>query len=172
MEKFFIDNFWDVVRNHYADFKGRTARKQFWFFTLIVIIGSLLLSAFAAFVSFAISANIGLIINVIYWIISLALLVPEIAIATRRLHDTDRRGWWQLIAYIPAIFLFLISISLVGIYAAQQYGLEGIDLNTQAIRYMSYALGFFGVLSLIGSITFIVFLALKGKEVTRWDGQK
>ncbi|MDR0822992.1 MAG: DUF805 domain-containing protein [Endomicrobium sp.] len=170
MEKFLLDNFWIVVSKHYADFNGKAARKQFWFFVLIVVVGSFLLSAFAAFVSFAVNANIGLILNVIYWVISLALIIPEIAIATRRLHDTDRRGWWQLIAYIPGLFLGVFSLALVGIYAAKTIQrFEEIDLNVPVVIYMSYGLGFLAVLTLIGSIVLIVLLALKGKDRTRWD---
>ncbi|WP_333607559.1 DUF805 domain-containing protein [Arsukibacterium sp.] len=46
-------------------------------------------------------------------IFSLALLVPSIAIAARRLHDTGRSGWWQLIALIPLIGAIVLIVFLV-----------------------------------------------------------
>ena len=43
---------------------------------------------------------------------SLATLVPSIAAATRRLHDTNRSGWWQLIALVPVVGLIVLIVFL------------------------------------------------------------
>lgn len=43
----------------------------------------------------------------------LALLIPSISIATRRLHDTGRSGWWQLIALLPIIGIIILIVFLV-----------------------------------------------------------
>jgi uncharacterized membrane protein YhaH (DUF805 family) len=45
-------------------------------------------------------------------VFSLALAVPSIAVATRRLHDTGRSGWWQLLALIPLVGLIVLIVFL------------------------------------------------------------
>ncbi|GAC19978.1 inner membrane protein yhaH [Paraglaciecola arctica BSs20135] len=52
-------------------------------------------------------------LNIISMIFGLALLVPSISIAARRLHDTGRTGWWQLIALIPLIGIIILIVFLV-----------------------------------------------------------
>ena len=45
---------------------------------------------------------------------SLAVLIPSLAVAARRLHDTDRSGWWQLIALVPLIGFIILLVFLCG----------------------------------------------------------
>lgn len=83
-----IDWFVKCIKN-YVTFEGRARRKEYWFF-ILVNIG-------IAFIAGVIDAVIGsgqLFGN----IVSLALFLPGIAVACRRLHDTGRSGWWQLIS--------------------------------------------------------------------------
>ncbi|GGE73695.1 DUF805 domain-containing protein [Shewanella carassii] len=77
----------------YADFTGRARRTEYWMFTLFYIIFSLVVSA----IDYALGTTV---LGLIY---SLGLLLPSIAVAARRLHDTDRSGWWQLLAFIPIV---------------------------------------------------------------------
>ncbi|MBS1170992.1 MAG: Integral rane protein [Burkholderiaceae bacterium] len=72
----------------YANFKGRASRSEYWWFALFIFLVGLILSI--------INRNIA---NVFY----LGTLLPSIAVATRRLHDTNRSGWLQLIVLIPVI---------------------------------------------------------------------
>ncbi len=72
----------------YADFKGRAGRPEFWWFILATIVGSLVLSMVSVLLS-----------NVF----SLALLVPTLAVGARRLHDTGKSGWWQLVLLVPLV---------------------------------------------------------------------
>ena len=77
----------------YADFNGRASRSEFWWWVLFVFLAS----AAASIVSPMVSG-----------LFSLAVLLPNIAVGARRLHDTDRSGWLQLIALIPLIGWLLL----------------------------------------------------------------
>ncbi|WP_351010611.1 DUF805 domain-containing protein [Shewanella sp. S1-58-MNA-CIBAN-0166] len=58
-------------------------------------------------------------------IVSLALLVPSLSIAARRLHDTGRSGWWQLILLIPIIGLIVLIVFL----AQDSHDVNDYDVN-------------------------------------------
>ena len=90
--------FLDVIKNHYLDFKGRANRKQFWLFILWVFIISCLLSFLGNMDNI-----IGTAFTVLYVLFALAVLLPNIAIQVRRLHDTGRSGWWWFIGFVPFI---------------------------------------------------------------------
>ena len=70
----------------YADFDGRATRTEYWWFFLAVLLGSAVTSLIALRV---------------YALFSLVTLLPMIAVGARRLHDTNRSGWWQLLALVP-----------------------------------------------------------------------
>jgi len=77
----------------YADFEGRATRTQYWMFYLLFLIFYVVL--------LVVDAALGTV--VLSSIYVLALLVPNFSIAARRLHDTTRSGWWQLLVLIPLI---------------------------------------------------------------------
>jgi len=116
----------------YAQFSGRSRRKEFWMWVLFVIVVSIVLSfvdkalglggaaqygarelngEFASGFSYGAALRGGLLTN----IFALAILVPNIAVAVRRLHDIDRSGWWILLPLAPYVlgFLFLFMQSFV-----------------------------------------------------------
>ncbi|MFY9329251.1 MAG: DUF805 domain-containing protein [Georgfuchsia sp.] len=72
----------------YADFDGRASRAEFWWFFLFTFLAS----AAAGIVSQTLSA-----------LFSLGVLLPSLAVGARRLHDTDRSGWFLLLWLIPLI---------------------------------------------------------------------
>lgn len=93
-------NFQESVKlclTKYADFGGRAGRSEYWWFFLFIILVSLGLSMFS---------------NALSGLFSLATLLPSIAAATRRLHDTNRSGWWQLIVLVPVIGLIVLIVFL------------------------------------------------------------
>lgn len=77
----------------WSDFSGKPGLAEFWWFFL----ASIILSCVFGF------------IPVIGWILSIALIVPSLAVGARRLHDTGRSGWLQLLLLIPIIgFIILV----------------------------------------------------------------
>lgn len=99
----------------YADFTGRARRKEFWMFILVYFILSIVVGVLDAMLGMGFLAII----------FSLGLLIPNISITARRLHDTGRSGWWQLIALIPLIgFIILIVFLVQDSHDANDYGIN------------------------------------------------
>ena len=84
----------------YAVFSGRSRRKEYWYFVLLVVIISIALSLIDSLIgAYDRSSGAGLLST----IFSLAILIPSIAMSIRRLHDIHRTGWWVLISLVPLI---------------------------------------------------------------------
>ncbi len=91
----------------YATFDGTASVSEFWWFFLFQVLVSL------------VSQMLGYTISTI---ISLAMLLPALAVGCRRLHDTDRSGWWQLLALIPVIGWIVLVVFWVQDGKANRYG--------------------------------------------------
>lgn len=87
--------------SNYATFRGRSSRSAFWWFYLF----NFLVSLGAAIIGSLVSETAG---EVLHLLVTLVFLVPNIAIAARRLHDIGRSGWWQLLAVTLIGLLVLI----------------------------------------------------------------
>jgi uncharacterized membrane protein YhaH (DUF805 family) len=81
----------------YATFSGRARRAEYWWFTLFSLLA--VLAAVALDVALGISEEY----NVLSTLVVLALILPGISVAVRRLHDTGRSGGWYFISFIPII---------------------------------------------------------------------
>ncbi|MDF2998536.1 MAG: hypothetical protein K0R27_4173 [Xanthobacteraceae bacterium] len=90
----------------YAGFAGRAARSEFWFWVLFTVLVSIATNMLDVVLF---GYEIALQIGPLNALTSLALLVPSIAIGTRRLHDIDRTGWWQLLM-LTGIGLILLVV--------------------------------------------------------------
>lgn len=106
-------NWYLGVLKKYTEFGGRARRKEYWFFVLFNMIVAIVLGvidgALGLYMIEQEEAQVGLLGG----IYSFAVLLPSLAVSVRRLHDTDRSGWWILIALIPVIGAIVLIIFMV-----------------------------------------------------------
>jgi len=84
----------------YTVFTGRSRRKEYWFFVLFNILVSMAFAVVDYFTG-TYSASYGM--GLLGGLYALGVFLPAIAVTIRRLHDTDRSGWWILIVLVPII---------------------------------------------------------------------
>ena len=114
-------SFIDAVRTcfrKYADFTGRAQRSEFWWWYLFTVLGTVLFTSLNSEVADAILWA---------WLLlawNLALLLPSLAVAVRRLHDTGASGWLLLVGLIPLLgaLILIVSWALPGQPGSNKYG--------------------------------------------------
>ena len=114
-------NWYIEVLKKYAVFSGRARRKEYWFFVLFNVIIIVVLTVIdAATGTYDETVGAG-ILSGIYL---LAIFIPSLAVAVRRLHDTGRSGWWNLIILIPliGIIVLIVFLCLDGNPEENEYG--------------------------------------------------
>jgi uncharacterized membrane protein YhaH (DUF805 family) len=77
----------------YAKFDGRAPRSEYWWFMLFI---------------FLVSCAAASINDTVYGVVAFGLLLPHLAVASRRLHDLDKSAWWLLLGLVPIANLVLI----------------------------------------------------------------
>ena len=118
----------------YADFRGRSRRKEYWRFVLFLIILYLMvavmlgLSIVAALSGGVSAGGLGggaMIVALLFGLFLLAILIPSLAVGVRRLHDIDRTGWWiavptalSLLSYLPLATGLVLTLSLLSLVAS------------------------------------------------------
>src|SRR3569833_2067997 len=90
-----INWFMKVVTQHYFDFNGRARRAEFWWFILVYIIIEIILSVIG---------NVAHLGQILVSIFQLALLLPSLGVGVRRMHDSNRSGWWILLPIVNIVF--------------------------------------------------------------------
>ncbi len=98
------------VLKKYAVFGGRARRREYWYFVLFNLIISIVLTGIDGMTG-SLSAQTGL--GLLSGIYSLAILIPSIAVSVRRLHDTDRSGWWLFIVLVPLVGAIILLVFAV-----------------------------------------------------------
>lgn len=104
-------SFGEAVRtcfSKFVDFTGRAPRSEFWWFVLFALIGG--------FITGLLDAILGL--SFLNGLFSLALLLPNLSVTARRLHDRDRSGWWMLAPYGALALAGIMAGIGAGILAA------------------------------------------------------
>jgi uncharacterized membrane protein YhaH (DUF805 family) len=109
-----------MVWQKYAQFDGRSRRKEYWMFTLINML------IYVVIFAFTFGAR-GSLLTIAFWIFcflyGIAAIIPSLAVSVRRLHDTGRSGWWLLISLIPfGGFVLLVFYVLDGTPGPNEYG--------------------------------------------------
>lgn len=106
----------------YAQFSGRSRRKEYWMFVLLMLIIYIVamfldsLLGFGSTTRYADVTDVGASAGfystggIITLIAALALFIPSLAVAIRRLHDTDRSGWWILIGLVPLVGAIVLIV--------------------------------------------------------------
>lgn len=132
----------------YAQFHGRAPRAEYWWFYL----GTTIVGVILAALDRLLGTNGGLAD-----IVNLALLLPWVAVTVRRLHDTDRSGWWLvgLAGAVFAVFGLFVALGLLGT-AMSGGGSSGAAAFTSGILAILIVLG--------AVITFLAFMVLPGTE--------
>jgi uncharacterized membrane protein YhaH (DUF805 family) len=114
-------NFTQAIKSglsKYVDFSSRAARSEYWFFTLFTVL-----------VSLATSLVDNVVLSgtpILNGIATLALLLPGIAVSVRRLHDTDRSGWWMLLIFIPLVgaIVLIVWFCMRGTIGQNRFGAD------------------------------------------------
>ena len=122
-----------VVRDNYANFSGRARRQEYWMFLLFNIIFLFLFAFVGALLGGIFDApEFGM---ALYFLYALAVLIPGLAVAVRRLHDIGKSGAWYFICFVPFIggIWLLILLCTEGERVENQYGVD--PKNDDLIRY-------------------------------------
>ena len=116
-------NWYLKVLKNYAGFSGRARRKEYWMFVLFNMIFAVLAAIVDNVVGTAIS---GLFYGLFYCVYTLAVLIPSLAVAVRRLHDVGKSGWFMFIIFIPIIgaIWLLVLVCTDGNPGKNVYGLN------------------------------------------------
>ena len=112
-------NFGEAIKSgfdNYVTFSGRAARSEYWYWILF--------SALANLVGGIVDGALGTT-GLIDIVISLALLLPGVAVSVRRLHDLDRTGWWVLLAFTGiGIILLIVWYCMKGTTGSNRFGAD------------------------------------------------
>ena len=126
----------------YVDFTGRAPRAEYWWYVLAIIV----LSIVARIIDNILGMNVVGTYGPLSLIVMLGLLVPNLAVSVRRLHDTNRSGWWILLPIIPYCAAFLFGgAAMMGAASGSSAG-------------MMAGAGLAGIFLLIGFVCAIVLL--------------
>ena len=157
-------NFGEAIKSvfsKYATFSGRARRSEFWYFFLF---------------NFLVSFVLGLIpfLSVVSGLWALAVLIPNLAVAVRRLHDIGKSGWTYLYFLIPSFifigYMFYFIINFAFPYINAGYNVDA-DFITDLLANNSKSLAIIGALMLISFVVGIIFLVWMAKDSEPGENQ-
>jgi uncharacterized membrane protein YhaH (DUF805 family) len=134
----------------YADFTGRAPRAEFWWYILAVVILSIVARIIDSLIGMKLVGPYG----PLSLIVIVGLLVPNIAVGVRRLHDTNRTGWWILLPIVPYLLAFVLG-------GAAMLGGAATGSGVGAMAGAGIA-GIFLLIGFVCAIVVLVFYCLAG----------
>ena len=105
------DNFINIIKNRYFCFEGVAKRSEYWQYVLAIFVCSIVLSIISTILGII---GLGVVGGILQGLFNLAILCPSLGVAARRLHDTGKSGWLQLIAIIPVIGWLVVLALMLG----------------------------------------------------------
>jgi uncharacterized membrane protein YhaH (DUF805 family) len=134
------ENEYISVLKKYAVFSGRASRREYWMFvlynTLVAFVFGLVVGVLATATK---NDNLSALSN----LYSIAVFIPSIALTTRRMHDTGKSGWFQIIPFYGFILTFIAGDKMDNKYGPDPYGhgmgaapAQGMPMNGQAPQPM------------------------------------
>lgn len=117
----------NALKNKYATFSGRATRSEYWYFVLF----NFLISIAVGIVSGIFGKEVNDLVSGLY---SLAMLVPSLAVSSRRLHDTGRSAWWLLLGLVPVVGWIVLLVFFVTDTTSgdNKYGSNSKGMNAAA----------------------------------------
>ena len=111
----------------YAEFSGRSRRKEFWMFMLFEVVGYIVLGIIEGILG--LNSLLGGLYGPLSALFALAMFIHGLAVEDRRLHDTARSGWWILIGIVPLIgaIVLLVFLCSNGTSGENRYGSDPKD---------------------------------------------
>ena len=133
------------VVDKYADFNGRAPRAEYWWYVLALVVAFIVVGIIESILGIRhmIAYSYGPL-SAILWV---ATIVPSLAVGARRLHDTNRSGWWLLLPLVPYCLAIVVGGAAMVAGAAAGGGLG-----------MMAGAGIAGIFALIGLICALVLL--------------
>jgi uncharacterized membrane protein YhaH (DUF805 family) len=128
----------------YAEFSGRASRPEYWWFVLALVVAYLVISTVENILGLDHMAGPYGILSLL---LMLGTLVPSLAVGVRRLHDTNRSGWWMLIAVVP--YGLMVVAGLMALAGAGALGLLAM-------------MGLIGIVAMVGAVVLLIFMILPG----------
>ena len=117
-----LQHFKTAMTSKYADFRTRSTRSEYWYFTLAYVILSIIIfiplmgmGASAAFGSGSSGGGLGImgtVFTVLWVVLILAMFIPSLSVMVRRLHDIGKSGWWYFIGFIPLVGPIILIVFL------------------------------------------------------------
>ena len=112
-----------ICLRKYDVFSGRAPRAEYWWF---ILFSTLLQVVLTIVTGVAVGFGPSVTGGAVRAVAGLLLLLPGIAVTTRRLHDTDRSGWWQCIGFVPLVgsIILLVWLCSRGTHGSNRFGPE------------------------------------------------
>lgn len=167
-----------VIRffQNYAKFSGRASRSEFWWVVLATVIASTIFVMLSA----GFPGIMGNVFAILFIVFELSIIVPSLALMTRRAHDSNMSGWWVFGYYAANALTGSLAVSafIQALTPSKMIVIENSDNSVAALSQMSInsgAVTMMGVSSLLSLVTLVLFFVITLRkprpEGVRFDKQ-